>query len=274
MDFYLKTRDYAVSGESFELYRNKDLDMLLTVPQPESMELYYASENYISHTDSGNGLVNKLYQWVKKISLSRKLKLIAEYHNPGARLLDVGAGTGDFVATALKKGWEVTGVEPGQVARERAALKGIELLDGLKRLDGNYDVITLWHVLEHFPDLDTELNRLLSYLREGGTLVLALPNFKSWDAVHYREYWAAYDVPRHLWHFSRESIGVLFRQKGFELIMTYPMWFDAFYISILSEKYQNSNFGFLRGFINGIRSNFSALSTGEYSSLIYVLKRA
>lgn len=273
MDFYLKTRDYAVSGESFELYRNKNLDMLLTVPKPENMEPYYASENYISHTDSGNGLVNKLYQGVKKISLSHKLKLIAEYHNPGSRLLDVGAGTADFVAAALKKGWETTGVEPGPVARKRAALKGIELLDDIKWLDGNYDVITLWHVLEHFSDLDTELDRLLSYLRTDGTLVLALPNFKSWDAGHYREYWAAYDVPRHLWHFSRESIEVLFRQKGFELIKTYPMWFDAFYISILSEKYQNNNFGLLRGFVNGLRSNLSAVSTGQFSSLIYVLKR-
>ncbi len=274
MDFYLKTRDFAVSGESFELYRNTEFDMLSTVPQPERLEPYYASENYISHTDSGNGLINKLYQGVKKLSLSRKLNLIAKYHKPGSRLLDVGAGTGDFVAAALKKGWEATGVEPGQVARERAGLKKIELLDNLDRLVGYYDVITLWHVLEHFPDLDTELDSLLSYLRTGGTLVLALPNYRSWDAVHYGEFWAAYDVPRHLWHFSSKSIGILFRKRGFELIMTYPLWFDAFYISILSEKYQNNNFGLLRGLVNGCRSNLTALDTGEYSSLIYVLKRA
>lgn len=273
MEIFLTTSDFAVSGENFDLYWHKELDMLSTMPRPESMEPYYASERYISHTDASNGLVNTLYQRIKKLSLSRKLNLIAAYHKPGARLLDVGAGTGDFVAAALKRGWKASGMEPGLAARERAAVKGIELTDSFSALEGKYDVITLWHVLEHLPDLDTEIDRLLSYLQDGGTLVLALPNFRSWDAGHYGEHWAAYDVPRHLWHFSRKSIGKLFGRRGFKVVRTYPLWFDAFYISLLSEKYQGNGLGFLRGMVNGCRSNLAALRTGEFSSLIYVLQR-
>ena len=274
MDKYLTTYDFAVSGESFDLYWHEGLDMLSTMPRPEDMEPYYASDRYISHTDARNGLVNTLYQEIKKLSLTRKLRLIDACFKPGARLLDVGAGTGDFVAAARKRGWNAIGMEPGLTARERAALKGIELTDSFTKLEGKYDVITLWHVLEHLPDLDKEIDRLTSSLQDGGTLVLALPNFRSWDARHYGKYWAAYDVPRHLWHFSRKSIGKLFGRRGFKIVRAYPLWFDAFYISLLSEKYQANGLGLLRGFVNGCRSNLAALRTGEYSSLIYILQRA
>jgi SAM-dependent methyltransferase len=274
MKFFLKTRDFAVSGESFKLYLNEELDMLITKPRPLSLDSYYESDDYISHTDARGGIVNNLYQFVKWLSLGRKLKLIQPYYGSNASILDVGAGTGDFVSTAQKGGWQAFGVEPNEKARARARNKGVELSESLEEVTGSYKVITLWHVLEHLPDLEREIDRMVSRLEPEGKLILALPNFRSWDARHYGEYWAAYDLPRHLWHFSRTSIAELFGRRGFEILQISPLWFDAFYISLLSEKYRNSKFRLIKAFINGCRSNLSALGNGEFSSLIYILQKA
>jgi SAM-dependent methyltransferase len=274
MKFFLKTRDFAVSGESFKLYLNEELDMLITKPRPLSLDSYYESDDYISHTDARGGIVNNLYQFVKWLSLGRKLKLIQPYYGSNASILDVGAGTGDFVSTAQKGGWQAFGVEPNEKARARARIKGVELSESLEEVTGSYKVITLWHVLEHLPDLEREIDRMVSRLEPEGKLILALPNFRSWDARHYGEYWAAYDLPRHLWHFSRTSIAELFGRRGFEILQISPLWFDAFYISLLSEKYRNSKFRLIKAFINGCRSNLSALGNGEFSSLIYILQKA
>ncbi len=251
------------------------LDMLLTQPQPQSLEPYYQSEDYISHTDASGGLINGLYQTVKKRALNRKMKLVLSLGHPKTTLLDVGAGTGDFVLAARKRGWQAEGVEPMEIARDNAKAKGVTLKKELALLAGQeFQVITLWHVLEHLPDLDAQIDRILSHLEPDGSLILALPNFKSWDARHYKTYWAAYDVPRHLWHFSRKSVKRLFRAKGFEVTRVTPLWFDAFYVALLSEKYKNGKVVLWKAFLNGLRSNLSALATGEYSSLIYVLQRA
>ena len=274
MKFFLKSRDFAVSGESFELYLNEELDMLFTKPRPSSLDSYYESNDYISHTDARGGIVNNLYQLVKWLSLGRKLKLIQPYYGSNASILDIGAGTGDFVSTALKGGWQAIGVEPNKKAREKARIKGVELSESLEEVIGSFKVITLWHVLEHLPDLEREIDRMVSRLEPEGKLILALPNFRSWDAKHYGEYWAAYDLPRHLWHFSRISIAELFGRRGFEILQISPLWFDAFYISLLSEKYRNSKFRLIKAFINGCRSNLSALGNGEFSSLIYILQKA
>lgn len=273
MNFYLKTKDHSVSQENFTLNHNEELDMLVTEPQPENLDVYYESEDYISHTDAKETIVDKMYQTVKNYSLQKKIQLITYYTKGEKSVLDVGAGTGDFLITAQNNKWTCAGVEPNEVARKKATEKGLDLFSSLETLpEKKYNVITLWHVLEHLPNLDEQIKMLKSKLAEDGTLIIAVPNFKSYDAKHYKEYWAAFDVPRHLWHFSKTAIKKIFAKHNMKLIKTKPMLFDAFYVSLLSEKYKTGKQNMFTAFYRGLRSNLSAMRTNEHSSIIYVLK--
>ena len=274
MKLYLKTKDFSVSGESFELHRDSNLDMLVTRPVPGNIADYYESENYISHTDAQKTFTDKLYQAVKRKNLKNKIQLIDNQSVILKSLLDIGAGTGDFLATAEKAGFTISGVEPNTKARQLAATKGVELNSELAELKGEqFQVITLWHVLEHLPNLEEQIKTIISLLRDDGTLVIAVPNFKSFDAKHYGRYWAGFDVPRHLWHFSKTAITKLFQQHQMEVVSIRPMWFDAFYVSMLSEKYKGNKLYLISAFFVGLWSNLKAIFTKEHSSLIYILKR-
>ena len=242
----MKVIDHSVSGEEFVLEYDAHYKLYRTTPIPENLGKYYQSEAYISHTDGSKGFFEKLYQWVKHYTLRKKMNLVEQYVSQG-KLLDIGAGTGDFVGIAKKKGWYATGVEPEAKARHRAGEKGIFLEEKQENISTTFDVITLWHVLEHIPHLQEQIHYLKNHLSKEGLLLIAVPNYKSKDAQHYGDYWAAWDVPRHLWHFSQESIRLLFQQQGFELIGVKPMYFDAFYVSLLSEKYKSGKMNFLKG---------------------------
>jgi len=271
---FLKTKDFSISQEAFELLHDTHLDMLVTKPQPENLASYYESDVYISHTDSNTSFIDKVYQRVKKYNLSKKVGLINRYARGKNTLLDVGAGTGDFLKAARVDGWRIEGVEPNHEARRKALDKGISLRDRMEALPGKkYEIISLWHVLEHLPDLENQILKLVWHMESGGTLIIAVPNFKSYDAKYYKEFWAAYDVPRHLWHFSKTSIENLFSEHGLEIVKIKPMLFDSFYVSLLSEKYKTGKQNMFKAFFLGLRSNLSALRTKEYSSLIYVLKK-
>jgi 2-polyprenyl-3-methyl-5-hydroxy-6-metoxy-1,4-benzoquinol methylase len=273
MKSFLKTKDFAVSGEEFELMLDMELNMLRTYPEPENLDSYYNSETYISHTDSADNLIDKLYQYIKKYNLKRKVSLIHKYADTNKTLLDIGAGTGSFLESAKQNGWNVYGIEPGKKARELAEKKGLKLKESLDLLEKKrFQVITLWHVLEHLPDLEAQIKRITSLLEKDGTLIIAVPNFQSYDARYYKEYWAAYDVPRHLSHFSQLSIKKLFSKNGMKLEKISPMIFDSFYVSLLSEKYKYGTRNFLRAFIIGLKSNIRAWKTKEYSSLLYILR--
>lgn len=248
--------------------------MLSTVPQPNPDQLprYYESDDYISHTDGKRSIFEKGYHFIKGIALRKKTKLISTLQKRGS-LLDLGAGTGDFLNVAKADGWRVTGVEPSEKAREIAAGKNLTLHPDTAHLpDHSFDVITMWHVLEHVPDVNRQIVELKRLLKPAGTIVVAVPNYKSYDATYYKEFWAAYDVPRHLWHFSRSSIAKLFGAHGMVLKDVLPMKFDAFYVALLSEKYQTGKMNYFKAFRIGLRSNAKAAKTGEYSSLIYVLQ--
>lgn len=274
MKSFLKTKDFSISGEEFELKLDTELNMLRTYPEPENLAAYYDSEAYISHSDSADNLVDKLYQYIKKYNLKRKVSLINKYTNTDKTILDIGAGTGSFLETAKRNGWKVYGIEPGKKARDLAANKGLKLLDNLDLLEKRtFQVITLWHVLEHLPDLDSQINKITSLLDEDGTLIVAVPNFQSYDARYYKEYWAAYDVPRHLSHFSQLSIKKLFAKNGMKIEKINPMIFDSFYVSLLSEKYKHGKRKFFKAFLVGLKSNVWAWKTKEYSSLLYILKK-
>ena len=272
---YKKVKDHFLSREEFDVLYNEEFEMLVTSPVPENLDSYYDSAAYISHSNQKKGIFEKTYGLVKSIALKRKLKLINSFELPGKSLLDIGAATGDFLATCKNGGWDVTGTEPNEKARSIASHQGIELLEnsnGLKKQ--SFDVITLWHVLEHIENLSEFISQLNELLKDNGQIVIAVPNYKSFDAEYYKEFWAAYDVPRHLWHFSQESIVKLFSKENIIVDKILPMKFDAFYVSLLSEKYKSGKMNPLKAFFTGLKSNRKAKRTGEYSSLIYVLKKA
>ena len=272
---FLTVKDYSVSGETFDLYLDETLDMLITHPQPslENLGKYYESEDYISHTDNKRSLFEKLYHFIKTIALKNKLNLINSLQPNKGRILDIGAGTGDFLSVAKNDGWQTTGVEPSEKAKAIAIKKGISFVEQTSELDNHsFDVISMWHVLEHVPDLDKQIKELKRLLKPTGTLIIAVPNFKSFDAKHYGKFWAAYDVPIHFWHFSKTAIKLLFEKEAMPLEKILPMKFDSFYVSLLSEKYKSGKMNFIKAFFIGLQSNVKASQNFEYSSHIYILK--
>jgi ubiquinone/menaquinone biosynthesis C-methylase UbiE len=271
----ITTKDFLVTGESFDLLIDSKRDMLTTSPQPKAEDLakYYESNDYISHTDSKAGFMASMYQNIKKYSLALKLRLILTLNGSPGLLLDIGAGTGDFLKLAKDNGWEVKGIEPNDGAANLAKQKKLEIYENIDQLSGQtFDVVTLWHVLEHLPDLEMVIQKIESLIKPGGTLIVAVPNFKSYDANYYKNYWAAYDTPRHLWHFSKTAMGNIF-SSSMKLVKIKPMIFDSFYVSLLSEKYKTGNSFSIKALFIGLWSNISALNSKEYSSHIYCYKK-
>lgn len=273
---FLNVKDHSVSQETFELLYNEELDMLITHPQPslEKLPSYYESADYISHTDGKKSLFEKMYQFVKGIALKNKLKLINSLSEKGT-ILDIGAGVGDFLLTAKNDGWKIVGIEPSEKAKSIAINKGVSFVNDLSEIeDHSLDIITMWHVLEHVPNLEHQITELKRMIKPNGTIIIAVPNFNSFDANYYGKYWAAFDVPIHLWHFSKTAIQKLFAQHNLELTKVLPMKFDSFYVSLLSEKYKTGKMNFINAFFIGLKSNRYGSKNNEYSSHIYILKNA
>lgn len=274
---FLSVKDHSVSSEKFELYRDETLDLLITFPQPDENNLpkYYESDDYISHTDGKRSLFEKAYHFVKGMALKNKLNLINSLQKEKGSILDIGAGTGEFLMVAKENGWNTIGIEPSEKAKGIAVKKGVSFAANTQVLENNsFDVITMWHVLEHVPNLENQIKELKRLLKPNGTILIAVPNFNSYDAKHYGTFWAAYDVPRHLWHFSKTAIKGLFVKEELQLEKVLPMPFDAFYVSLLSEKYKSGKMNFIKAFYIGLQSNIKARQNFEYSSHIYVIKNA
>ncbi|GEM53253.1 methyltransferase [Empedobacter brevis NBRC 14943 = ATCC 43319] len=271
----LDLNDYFLTGEKFELFEDLKTEVLYTLPQPiENLGKYYESKNYISHTDGKKSIFERFYQMAKQINLNNKLELIDQIAK-GKKVLDYGCGVGDFLEHLQKNGYDVLGMEPNNSAKKIAQSKiGTEKVTSteLEQNDQKFDIITLWHVLEHIPNLNEIIIQLKNHLTEDGRLIIAVPNHKSYDAAYYGKYWAAYDVPRHLWHFSATSMNKLFNNFGMKIESTHPMKLDSFYVSLLSEKYKGNKLGFINALRVGLKSNSKAKKTGEYSSLIYIIK--
>lgn len=274
----LTCKDHFLTSEIFSIQQCDNCGFVFTNPRPEASELgnYYKSAEYISHSNAKKGAFNSIYQIIRQYTLSRKFKLIKQL-SAGEKILDIGCATGEFLNYMKIHGWQTTGIEPDPSVRENAIRNyGLEVYDeaGIQNLkDESFDVITMWHVLEHVSDLNgrmTELNRLL---KPDGFILIAVPNQNSADAKHYGEFWAAYDVPRHLYHFSAESIKSLFQKHDFTLEKILPMKFDAYYVSLLSEKYASGKMNWIRGFWNGFCSNLAACKKNNHSSLIFIGKK-
>jgi 2-polyprenyl-3-methyl-5-hydroxy-6-metoxy-1,4-benzoquinol methylase len=274
-ELFMNSLDYSVSKESFSIVRCKSCGFHFTNPIPDESKIgsYYKSESYVSHSSSKRGLINRIYHWVRWYSLKRKVALINSLSKEKS-VLDIGAGTGHFLKEAKSAGWNVTGLEPDVDARSLAkSVNNIDLLEQRALYDlssASYDIITMWHVLEHVYHLRKDVGRITDLVKPGGALVIAVPNMNSYDAKFYKEYWAAYDLPIHLYHFTKQDVVNLFGQFNFELVESRPMMFDSFYVSMLSEKYKNGSM--IKGVLTGLKSNWLA-KDGSYSSQIYLLRR-
>ncbi|MBK9190601.1 MAG: class I SAM-dependent methyltransferase [Crocinitomicaceae bacterium] len=271
----LEVKDHSVSGELFKIVACNNCGLQYTNPVPEEALIgnYYKSDSYVSHSSSKEGLINRVYHVVRWYSLRKKVKLIGKL-SAGRNLLDIGAGTGHFLKVAKDKGWRFVGLEPDADARSFAKtsnevdLLPIEQLHN--QIDGQFDVITMWHVLEHVYHLQRDLERIVKLLKEDGCLVVAVPNRLSYDARKYQAFWAAYDVPIHLYHFVPDDMRRIASIHGLVLVNILPMPFDSFYVSMLSEKYKNGNI--IRGILTGLKSNW--LAKDEFwSSQIYIFKK-
>ena len=271
---FLRVRDHLVSNHLFDLYHDTEWDMLFTHPQPNDLSVYYESKNYKPHQSVNKSLWDYIYHFIRNQSFRYKLLIIKKFHPDATSLLDYGTGTGEFLHYLHKKDFIVSGVEPNNKAREQAnILLNNRIKVSINEIEDRFDIISMWHVLEHLPQPISIIKKLKERLHSDGLLIVAVPNFKSFDASHYGSSWAAYDVPRHLWHFSPKSIRHLFDKCQMEVIAQKPLYFDSFYVSWLSEQYKTGKKRVLHGFSNGLISNFKALKSGDFSSLIYVIRK-
>lgn len=276
---FLQCKDYTVSRETFSIIQCQSCGFKFTNPRPLTSQLgkYYASETYISHSNTSIGFINSTYQMVRKYTLLKKLQLISKYFKTG-NLLDVGCGTGEFLKICKDAKWNVKGIEPDELTRKKAIENyalDVQNESALKDLPSeSFHIITMWHVLEHVPFLNDRIKELKRLIKPNGIIIIAVPNCDSLDAKIYKEDWAAYDVPRHLYHFTPKDISTIFKNHGLNVSSTLPMIFDAFYVSMLSEKNKTGRTNFIRSMWNGLRSNLNALKTGTtYSSQIYLIKK-
>ena len=269
--------DLFLSQEKFELVKCGDCGMVFTnnPPSPAEIGKYYNSEEYLSHNDNASGLLSFVYKGAREFMLSRKQKSIEKLSGlKSGKLLDIGCGTGHFLEKMQKAGWDVNGVEINEMAREQAkSLTGVTIIEPSRLCDlpkKSFDIITLWHVLEHFHDPENYMSNIKELLKPEGICVIALPNIDSFDAQHYGKYWAAYDVPRHLWHFSPTTFKIFVEKSGFNIFKTKRLPLDVLFISMLSEKYKKSSVPFIKGIFIGkwywVRSMFEMKRS---SSLIY-----
>lgn len=276
---FLSCKDNTVSKAIFKIVECVQCSFKYTNPRPFENDLgaYYISEEYVSHSNTSKGFVNFGYQKVRKYTLKKKLNLINKLKNKKGNLLDVGCGTGEFLNTCALNNWKTIGVEPSDAARNYAKtnynLNVVNEGGFADFIPLNFDVITMWHVLEHVPHLNKRIEELKSVLNNDGVILIAVPNCSSYDANYYKENWAAYDLPRHLYHFTPATITKLLAKHGFKLIETVPMKFDSYYVSMLSEKYKGSSLQLLKGFLRGFISNLKA-GNNKYSSQIYLFKKA
>lgn len=277
-DLHLKLKDYFLTKENFEILRCKRCGLLYTWPHPtgDSVGKYYKSDDYLSHNENRKGLIPFFYNIVKQLNMAGKLRM-ATNRTQGRRLLDFGCGTGDFLRFAQQRDYLVTGAdifpEVCNLASKKLGKQVVNPDDVFNLPDSSFDIITMWHVLEHICNLKLLAGQMERLLAVGGRLVVALPNYQSYDARYYKDKWAAYDVPRHLNHFNLQSLKAVFAATSLQFVDVMPLKWDAYYISILSEGYAGHRNAFVKGILNGFKSNCSARKSGQYSSCVYIFEK-
>jgi SAM-dependent methyltransferase len=279
---HTEVQDFSISKEKFLLCKCSSCNLVFTNPRPDqkSIEKYYQSEDYISHQNKSTNIINLIYKWVRNVTIKHKVKWLNQYTEKKGSLLDIGSGTGFFLSAAKENGWNTKGIEPNDTARKIAKekkLKISETIDDLKK-NKKYDAISLYHVLEHLHDLRKTGKKIVNLLNDHGTVFIAVPNNNSYDAKIYGNYWAALDVPRHLYHFNIETFQTFADEVGLRIAGIKPLIFDSYYVSLLSEDYQNPKSGKLKkmanALLNGYKSNtWAKKNNNNYSSLLFILKK-
>ena len=273
---FLNTKDYFYTKEEFTLSKCNNCGFVFTNPVPENLGRYYDTEEYLSHDTANVNIISKIYGFIRNLNISRKYNIVSSYV-PRGTILDIGCGTGELLAFFKKNGWKTKGVEPNQKARQTAvSTNNVDVLgeDEINQIDlESQDVVSMWHVLEHVEELNTRIAQVKRLTRKNGVMIFALPNLNSPDSKKYGKYWAGLDVPRHLYHFTEDSFSRLMDKHNLKLIKSIPMKFDAYYVSMLSEKYLKNSFGIIRAIFSGFSSNTKAKKNNNYSSMIFVVKK-
>ena len=268
---HIEVVDYFLTKEKFKIQKTSVPGLLKTTPTPTKEDIikYYKSERYISHNSRKTGLFFFFYRFLRSINFYVKYRFLSSTKN-NQNVLDFGSGEGYFLNKLQKKGIKACGVDSSETPSLTSVYKSIfaEQLNNQK-----FSHITAWHSIEHVHDLEKTISRMYDLLDEKGTIIVGVPNYLSFDARYYKRFWAAYDVPRHLWHFDKKSLKEVFENKGFRLVKSSPMILDAYYVSLLSESYKKSTLKILKSIFVGTISNALALFTKEYSSNIFVFTK-
>ena len=275
---HLQLKDYFLTQEDFKIVECEECHLLYTTPRPDAGEIgkYYQSKNYYSHQENKKGFIPKLYEAVKKVNIKHKFKIATQGLNTG-KMLEIGCGVGDFLHYAEQNGWECYGAEPSEdalkILQSKTNANVVKPEEIEEFPDASFDLICLWHVLEHVDNLKWQIDQLKRLVKPNGRIVIALPNYQSYDACYYRDKWAAYDVPRHLNHFSDVFMRNELTDNNMRYVKSEKLVWDSYYISYLSEQYCHHNLALIRGAWRGMVSNLKAFKSGQYSSLVYVFKK-
>ena len=268
---HIEVVDHFLTNETFTIKKTPIKGLLQTHPPPpkNKIQQYYSTNKYISHDSTGSGPFYFLYRTIRRINFWFKYWLMNK-KELFSKMLDFGSGDQYFIQQLQQRKHNVFGVDPLKPNMSKQVYDSIfnESLDNKK-----FSCITAWHSLEHVYELENVIKRFCQILDENGIVIVAVPNYRSFDAKFYKSFWAAYDVPRHLWHFDKQSIIKVFYNNGFSFIKTTPLLFDSYYISLMSEKYKKSNFRIFNSIVVGTVSNIAAFFTKEYSSNIFVFKK-
>lgn len=238
--FYESVQNRLNIEESFKIAECENCGFKFLNPRPNinSIEKYYDVEKYHPHKISEESLVDKIYLKVRNINISTKKKLLNKLSPQDKTLLDIGCGTGEFLEAMRNDSWTVTGIETAKEARDMANRDGIKVYDNLNNIGQQFNIITMWHVLEHIHDVPKLMDNLNRLLTENGYLIIAVPNIDSTDAKFYKENWIALDTPRHLYHFTPKDISALFNKHNFEVKqITNRLFFDVWYNALLSAQH-------------------------------------
>jgi len=274
--------DYKITQETFSLEKCPECTLIFTVDPPlgENIGRYYESDDYLEHSNRKNDLFSKMYSWGRDLMFGYKYGIIKKL-GPKGKILDIGAGSGYYLNFMSKKGYEVQGIEMSERARNHAKSEhGLHIhpdeMFHNRDFKQKFDMISLWHVMEHLYDLNKVMKRFDELLNPNGSLVIALPNYNALEVQTYKKYWNGWDVPRHLWHFSPQSIRKLVGNHGFEITSMHTMPLDPLFNTLLTNKYRKGNplVNVLRMGTVGVASLIQGFFNVEKaSSIIYIIKR-